>query len=241
MGYTGIDISEHNGNIDFDKVSKEIDFAIIRIGYGVTYTLNQKDKYFERNYNGLFGKIPVGIYYYSNAKNIGDGVKEANNCLKYLAGRKLDLPIFYDVEDNSMNHINEVTREFVQTIRSSGYKTGIYTYQYWLECGKVNHNLFNYSIKWFAAYGKNTGTMSGTAPKYNDIWQYTSKGKVNGISGNVDLNYTTIDFKGVEKVPYYKEAWELAKKRGIIESSKPEEVPNKGWFIFILWKLGVLK
>ncbi len=243
MSYKGIDISEHNGTIDFDKVAKSVDFAIIRIGYGVTYTPNQKDKFFERNYNGLHGKIPIGIYYYSYAKNIGDGIKEAENCLKYLAGRKIDLPIFYDVEDNSMNHINEVTREFVQTIRNAGYKTGIYTYKYWLESGKVDHRQFNDCIKWWAAYGKNNGIISCSCPSAADIWQYTSKGTVPGISGNVDMNTTEIKFKkeGEEVKHYYDEAWQKAKDRDIIESSKPEEPVNKAWIIFILYKLGVIK
>lgn len=244
MSYKGIDISEHNGSINFDEVIKNVDFAIIRIGYGVSYLPTvQKDRYFDRNYNGLHGKIPIGIYYYSYAKNIGDGIKEAQNCLKYLAGRKIDLPIFYDIEDNSMNHINEVAREFVQTIRNAGYKTGIYTYQYWLECGKVNHKLFDDCMKWFAMYGNNTGTISGKCPSYSDIWQYTSKGKIQGIKGYVDLNTTEINFKkeGEPVKHYYDVAWEKAKAMGIIQSSKPEEPVNKAWIIFILYKLGVIK
>lgn len=244
MSYKGIDISEHNGAINFDEVVKNVDFAIIRIGYGVSYLPTvQKDRYFDRNYNGLHNRIPIGIYYYSYAKNIGDGIKEAQNCLKYLAGRKIDLPIFYDVEDNSMNHINEVAREFVQTIRNAGYKTGIYTYKYWLECGKVNHKLFDDCMKWFAMYGKNTGGISGECPAYSDIWQYTSKGKIQGINGYVDLNTTEINFKkeGETVKHYYDDAWEKAKAMGIIESSKPEEPANKAWIIFILYKLGVIK
>ena len=244
MSYKGIDISEHNGAINFDEVVKNVDFAIIRIGYGVSYLPNQqKDKYFEKNYNGLHGRIPIGIYYYSYAKNIGDGIKEAQNCLRYLNGRDIELPIFYDVEDNSMNHINEVAREFVQTIRSAGYKTGIYTYKYWLKSGKVNHKLFDDCMKWWASYGKNTGYISGSCPAYADIWQYTSKGNVPGISGNVDMNTTEIDIKkeGEPVKHYYDEAWEKAKAMGIIQSSKPEEKPDKGWFIYILYKLGVIK
>ena len=244
MSYKGIDISEHNGAIYFDSVAKNVDFAIIRIGYGVSYLPNQqKDKYFEKNYNGLHGRIPIGIYYYSYAKNIGDGIKEAQNCLRYLNGRDIELPIFYDVEDNSMNHINEVAREFVQTIRSAGYKTGIYTYKYWLESGKVNHKLFDDCMKWWAAYGKNNGYISGYCPAYADIWQYTSKGIVPGISGNVDMNTTEINFKkeGEPVKHYYDEAWEKAKALNIIQSSKPEEPVNKAWVIYILYKLGVIK
>lgn len=244
MNYTGIDISEHNGTIDFDKVVKKIDFAIIRIGYGVSYLPDkQKDKYFERNYTGLHGKIPIGIYYYSYAKKPGDGVKEAQNCLRYLNGRNIDLPIFYDIEDDSMSNINTVAKEFIDTIRSAGYNVGIYTYKYWIESGKVDLNRFD-CIKWIASYGKNIGQFSGAMPARANIWQYTSKGIVPGILGNVDLNLALIDIKKGDEKPvakYYDEAWKKAKELGIVDSSKPEEKPDKGWIIYILYKLGLIK
>ena len=90
----GIDLSVYQGNINFDEVAKNIDFAILRVGYGVSYLPDsQKDKRFEEYYSGLNGKKPLGAYYYAYANEIGEGRKEAENCLKYLGGKKLDLPI----------------------------------------------------------------------------------------------------------------------------------------------------
>lgn len=244
MSMIGVDISEHNGVINFDTLVNNINFAIIRIGYGVSYLPDkQKDKYFERNYSGLHGRIPVGIYYYSYAKKPGDGKKEAQNCLKYLNGRDLDLPVFYDVEDDSMGYyVNVVTREFVDVIRSAGYTPGVYTCKYWLEQKKLDPDKFRDCIKWYAAYGVNNGSFSGSAPTGADIWQYTSRALIPGISGNVDANLSYINF-GMEgkKVAYYDEAWKKAQEMGLVQSSKPTEKPDKGWIIYILYKLGVIK
>ena len=247
MSMIGVDISEHNGVINFDTLVKNVNFAIIRIGYGVQYLPDQqKDKYFERNYAGLHGRIPVGIYYYSYAKKPGDGKKEAKNCLKYLNGRDLDLPIFYDVEDPSMGSVNEVTREFVDVIRSAGYTPGVYTYKNWLDTKKLDQFKFGDCVKWFAAYGVNNGAFSGSAPSGADIWQYTSRAMIPGINGNVDANLSYINFGmgGKKKMAYYDEAWKWAQELGIVSSSKPGEKPDKGWIIYILYKLhklGVIK
>ena len=114
----GIDISYYQRNIDYNKVIENIDFAILRVGYSVNYApASQKDSQFENHYNGFNGKVPIGVYYYAYANAVGEGKKEAENCLKYLGNKKLDLPIYYDVEDDSMRYINEVAREFVDTIK----------------------------------------------------------------------------------------------------------------------------
>ena len=155
---TGIDISAHQGVIDPDKVAKAAKFAILRVGYGVTYTPTQKDKQFEAYYAGLHGKIPLGAYYYAYAKAIGDGKKEAENCLKYLGGKKLEMPIFYDVEDKGMANVPQ----------------------------------FKDCAIWIASYGKNDGAQH-TKPAGCDIWQYTSVGKVDGITGSVDMNVAYTD------------------------------------------------
>ena len=87
----GIDISSYQRNIDYNKVIKNINFAILRVGFGVNYLPeSQKDNQFENHYKGLYGKIPIGGYYYAYANAIGEGKKEAENCLKYLNNKKLD-------------------------------------------------------------------------------------------------------------------------------------------------------
>lgn len=192
MSVKGIDISHYQPNVNYDAVINDgVKFAILAVGFGVQYLPDkQKDKQFENHYKGFHGRIPVGIYYYSYAKNIGDGKKEAENCLKYLGGKALDLPIFYDVEDKTMNHVEEVTREFVDTIKAAGYKPGVYTYENWTKT-KINLNNFKDCMIWIASYGTNNGEVQERyKPTFSplNIWQYTSKGHVNGINGNVDMN-----------------------------------------------------
>ena len=197
----GIDLSSHQLDIDADKVAKQVAFAILRVGYGVSYSINQKDKYFESYYNGLHGKVPVGAYYYSYAKNIGDGKKEAENCLKYLGGKSLELPIFYDVEDKSMNNVNAVAREFVDAIKKAGYRPGIYCSSSWAK-SRIDLSKFSDCMIWIANYGKNDG-VPHTKPSNCDIWQYTSVGKVDGVKGNVDMSiaYTKLtDDKKEEEI-----------------------------------------
>lgn len=117
----GIDLSTYQTNIDYNMVSMSTGFDILRIWYGVNYLpSSQKDNQFENHYNGLYGKIPIGGYYYAYANTIGEGRKEAENCLRYLGNKNFDLPSYYDLEDSSMRYINEVAREFVDTIKAAG-------------------------------------------------------------------------------------------------------------------------
>ena len=191
----GIDISTYQRNIDYDTVAQNIDFAILRVGFGVTYLpTSQKDMQFENHYNGLSGKVPIGAYYYAYANAIGEGIREAENCLRYLNNKKLELPIYYDLEDNSMRYINEVAREFVDTIKAAGYKAGIYCNMDWA-INKIDLSKFQDCSIWIAMYGLNTGIIPNNRPSINyDVWQYTSRGNINGINGNVDINIANDDY-----------------------------------------------
>ena len=188
MRYKGIDVSKWQGDINYSKASKEIDFAIIRIGYGMYES--QKDPKFENNYEGFKNKnVPVGIYHYSYAKNVDEAKREANVVLKWLNGRKLNLPIYFDIEDKSQTNINKNTLTnmcdaFCKEIEKAGYWAGIYANKYFLTTFLDSKRLEDKYTIWVAQYN-NTNTYSG---KY-DMWQYTSSGKVNGINGNVDMNY----------------------------------------------------
>ena len=97
----GIDVSVYQGQIDWAKVKQTgIGFAILRIGYGMFD--NQKDVTFERNYQEATRVgIPVGVYLYSYAKSVDEAIKEANLTLKWLNNRKLQLPVYFDIEDRS--------------------------------------------------------------------------------------------------------------------------------------------
>ena len=191
----GIDISSYQRNIDYNKVIKNINFAILRVGFGVNYLPeSQKDNQFENHYKGLYGKIPIGGYYYAYANAIGEGKKEAENCLKYLNNKKLDLPIYYDIEDNSMRCINDVVREFVDTIKAAGYDAGIYCNMNWAR-NKIDLSKFQDCSIWIAMYGSNNGQIPNNRPSIDyNVWQYTSRGIVDGINGYVDMNIANDDY-----------------------------------------------
>lgn len=193
----GVDISTYNKNINYKELAKNIGFAIIRVGFGVQYApAKQKDVMFEKHYAGLKeAKIPTGAYYYQYANEIGEGKKEAENCLKYLDGKHLDMPIYYDVEDGSVSGLSKQTltsiiKEFCETVEKAGYKAGIYASKSWLNNKIDVDQLKQYSI-WCAVYGKNDGNVPADNYKYqgnHDIWQYTSRGYVTSIEGRVDMN-----------------------------------------------------
>ncbi len=185
----GIDVSKWQGEINWEKVKNDgIKFAILRIGYG-KYE-NQKDEYFEKNYKearnaGIF----VGVYLYSYAKTIDDAKMEAANTLMWLNNRKLDLPVYFDIEDKSQSKLgkkllNDICKAFCNKIEEAGYWAGIYTSKNWATNIIDGANLGKRYTYWIAQYNQK---CTYTGPY--DIWQYSSTGKVNGINGNCDMNY----------------------------------------------------
>ena len=206
----GIDVSKHNGVIDWDKVI--VDFAIIRIGFGMYE--NQKDEMFERNYSEATKvNIPVGVYHYSYAKSVDEAIKEAELVIKWLNGRKLDLPVYFDIEDNSQKNLSRAILDgmceaFCNRIEKAGYWAGIYSNKYWATSVISGIKLGKKYTYWIAQY-----TDECTYTGDYAIWQYTSKGKVNGISGNVDMNIMVKDIIQNENKPQTtKSIEELAKE-----------------------------
>lgn len=184
----GIDVSKHQGNIDWAKVKNAgIQFAILRVGYGMYE--NQKDIQFENNYRGCTNNgIPVGVYLYSYAKSVAEAEKEADMCLKWLANRKLQLPVYFDIEDKSQQNLdkdtlNAMCRAFCNKIEKAGYWAGIYANKYWSTSIISGAELGKRYTYWVAQYSDKC-TYNGNYA----IWQYTSDGKVNGINGRVDMN-----------------------------------------------------
>lgn len=187
----GIDVSKHNGTVEFKKVKDSgIKFVIIRIGYGGSAPV--KDEKFEENYNNARANgLLVGAYIYSYADSTSDIECEKEAVIKWLNGKHLDLPVFLDLEDAktgkcTKEEITSFANDFCKYIEKNGYKSGIYANKYWLlNKIDVNNLLANLDVSiWLAEWNKE--------PSYNgryEIWQYTSKGSVNGIKGNVDLNY----------------------------------------------------
>ena len=172
----GIDVSKHNGVIDWNIVKDHIDFAILRIGYGMYNS--QKDIQFERNYAECrrLG-IPVGIYHYSYAKNVDQARKEANLVLNWLKGKEIQLPVYFDIEDNSQIGLGKETLtnmcvEFCNTIENAGFWAGIYANKHWFTKLLDSENLGKRYTCWVA--------------QYYDKCTYEG---VDGITGNVDTNY----------------------------------------------------
>lgn len=202
--YKGIDVSYWQGNINFDKLenSGQIDYIITRIGW---YSHDSEklviDTKFERNYKETRNRnIALGAYFYSYATSIEGAKKEAESVVDYLknsAQTNYELPIFYDIEDDRQislgkDTITQMSIVFCETLKNAGFNVGVYSYSYWLE-NYMNLNLLpnDYSI-WVAHYDKeHDGTLPENIYKYADkydMWQYSSKGSVSGINGDVDMN-----------------------------------------------------
>lgn len=190
----GIDVSTHNGVIDWERVKTQIDYAIIRCGYGVDQT-NQDDKYFKRNVEECIRlSIPFGIYIYSYANTIEKANSEAEHVLRLVDPYKnnMTMGIWYDIEDKiqanlSKNLLKDIITTFCNKIENNGYFVGIYANKNWLE-NKIDNALKERYVIWIAQYNSKC-TYAG---KYH-MWQYTSDGSVNGINGRVDMNYSYQD------------------------------------------------
>ena len=189
MRSKGIDVSEHQGHIDWAKVAKDgVQFAVIRAGYG--RKLSQKDDYFEQNYTAAQkAGIQVGAYWYSYADSVKRAEEEAKTCLKVLEGKKFDLPIFFDQEyEKSILALSSKTRtdiilKFLEIIQAAGRICGLYSSTDFITTKLQASRLRQYPL-WIAEYGSKLhypGTVWA--------WQYTSTGRVSGIRGNVDCNH----------------------------------------------------
>ena len=188
----GIDVSYHQGTIDWEKVknSGQVDFAIIRCGIGMDQT-NQDDTQWENNTSECerFG-IPYGTFLYSYADTVEKARSEAQHVVRLVQGKNLTYPIYYDMEDNSvMNKIDsktagEIAQTFLNTLEANGYKNvAVYSSKSLFET-KLTADIFNRYPRWVAHYNDTCGYQGS----YH-MWQYTNKGQIDGITGNVDLDY----------------------------------------------------
>lgn len=189
MSKKGIDVSEFQGKIDWEKVKNSgVEFAILRCGYGMDFS-NQDDVEYERNANECerLG-IPYGVYLMSYANTVEKARSEAKHVLRLIEGRKISLGVWHDIEDNGTSGainketLTNIINTFCNTIKNAGYKVGVYANLNWLE-NKIEKTIKdNYDI-WVAQYYSKCEYEG----KYI-MWQHTSSGKVNGISTNVDMN-----------------------------------------------------
>ncbi len=194
----GIDISRYQ-QIDWSELKNAgVGFIIIRIGSTTSGATLNKDAKFEENYReAIEAGIPVGVYYYSQATTPAMAETEAEHVLKILNGRKLDLPVFMDIEDDRHTKVGKknlanVYKAFADAIEmGSDYTAKCYTGLNFLRNYIDGDMLYNRSGQfWMAQY---YNKMTYEKPQYVGIWQHSSKGRVAGIKGDVDLNIAYTD------------------------------------------------
>ena len=200
----GIDISKYQRGLDLSIVKNNgLDFVIIRAGFtgwgtGVDYN---KDTCFESFYNQAkkLG-IPVGAYWYSCANTKEKGIAEANymyeNCLK---GKQFEYPVYIDVENShhqvgNKNGVTDAIIGFCETLENLGYYVGIYASDISGFKDKMVINKLTAYDKWVARYGSKPSYVTNYG-----MWQYTSKGKLNGYKGNIDMNVSYKDYPSIIK------------------------------------------
>lgn len=189
----GIDVAKWNGTIDWSKVN--ISFAICKI----TKKDNSIEDSFERNYQGATAaNIAVGGYRYVYAKNVTEALKEARGIADACRGKSLPMGIWLDMEDKSIKSLGkakltEIIRVEANALRDCGYNVGIYCNKDWFYNVLDGEYLSKEFSFWIARYpiidtGKYNASSKLNPKSYAKAWQYSSKGKVNGISGNVDMD-----------------------------------------------------
>ena len=194
----GIDVSVHNGDIDWGKVKTDgIDFAILRAGYGKL--ASQKDQKFEQNYkNAKAVNLPVGAYWYSYAMNENEARQEADVFLSVIKGKQFEMPVYFDLEEKKQfdlgkEKVSAIMRAFLEKVESAGYFTGLYGSASSLTTHTADDIKSRYTI-WLAHWVDETNYSGAYG-----IWQHSEKGKVAGINGNVDLDICYKDFPTIIK------------------------------------------
>ena len=200
----GIDVSSHQGEVDWNKVAADgIDFAIIRAayrGYGQTGSLNE-DEYFRKNAEAARNAgLSIGAYIFSQAVTTDEAVEEAEYIISMTDGLTLDYPIVFDWESITTDtartdgvtseQLTEIAAAFCERIKKAGYRPAVYlnTTQGYLEYGLDRISEFDL---WLADYGE----LPDFYYKFN-IWQYTNQGTVDGITGSVDMNISFKNYAG---------------------------------------------
>lgn len=232
----GIDVSKYQGEIDWEKAKESgmVQFALLRAGYG--RFLKQEDPTFDTNYSKCKElDIPVGVYWYSYATSKSEAEQEADICLQVLDGKSLEYPVFFDQEyEPNITVLSKQTKTdiclaFMNKIKAAGFKTGLYCSRDWIFSHLYKNQLTGYD-KWIAEYNSSC--------KYTDsdlcIWQYTSRGSVPGISGNVDLDYCYKNYTSVQGSGSWKKnskGWWWEYPDGTYPTDKWLKIDNR-WYWF---------
>lgn len=189
----GIDVSYANSKIDWAKMKKNIDWAVLRMGFGGDYT-DQDDAQFAANIAGCEKNgIPYGVYLYSYATTVEKARSEAKHALRLLKDHKPDMPVFLDLEEARISSLGrakilEIAKTFSYEIEKAGYTYGTYANKNWFE-NYLTDSWYDSKVKWLAQYNS-TVTYKGSY----DIWQYSSTGKFSGFNGSFDMNFCYLSF-----------------------------------------------
>ena len=192
--FFGIDLSYYDETVYWDKLKTQVDFVILRAGYGTGTT----DKVFESYYKKCKQyEIPVGAYWYGHATTVKGAETEANAFLERLKGKKFEYPVYYDMEDKKMlatgmTTVSNMLDKFCSILEGKKYYCGVYSSKSFLEETFSKKVLSKYDI-WLAHY------TSQTSYKGHRMWQYTETGKLSGKPGDCDLNYCYINYPPIIK------------------------------------------
>lgn len=224
MSKFGCDVSEHNSDINWDIVKSHIDFAILRIGWIGNKNNHTIDKKFERNYNECkrLG-IPVGVYVYCYSNNEETIKSGARWTLEKLNGKTLELPVYIDMEDNSIKGLGKdiltnLCIAFNTEIEKGGKWAGVYANRDWFNNYLNKDEIKRRYTTWIATYCAGTNKYEG---EY-DMWQNSSDGHIDGINGRVDTNYMYRDL--IAEIGNTKE---IEHKKSVDEIAR--EVINGQW------------
>lgn len=205
MSLIYIDVSRYQSKpLDYKKIAKQIDGVIIRCGYtgwGKSKS-KQKDPLFEKHYKGFSeAGVPIGVYWYSCASSKDEAIREAELTLEYIKGKKIELPVWWDTEDKhhqkglSKSKLTEIAKAYCETIEDAGYYVGIYGSRDWLYDELDMSGLGLLYDTWVAHYD-----VEKTNYKYHyGMHQYTSKGRLDGYDGNLDMNKVYKDYQAIIK------------------------------------------
>ena len=202
MSIKGLDVSEFQGSVDWEKVKAAgYRFAMLRAGYGYN-TVDQRFRENAAECNRI--GLPIGAYWFCYACSATKAVREAEGCIDTISGYRLDYPVCYDIEQASADYAlkqgvaytpalaRDIVRSFCDRIESKGYYAMFYTNRNFLDTYLDTELTKRYAF-WYARY---TNAYDGTDC---GIWQYSSTGSIPGISENVDLDLGYVDYPSVIK------------------------------------------
>ena len=192
----GIDVSMHQGSIDFAKVKADgVKYVIIRCNnWNGSKNCVEKDPYFEQNCKqAKAAGLDVGVYYFTWECSVAGAMRDAELCLSYIRGKKFEYPIYFDLEwqkafQQGRQVCDGMVKAFCDTLENAGYFGGLYISRSPLQSYISPETASRYSL-WVAEYGAkcNYDGLYG-------MWQYSSTGRISGINGNVDLDECYVDY-----------------------------------------------